>query len=644
MALVPYTITAIERDTDDATTSEKQVVSGAVCTMTDSAGNVALMYDDAVGANPSTAKTTNGNGQVVVFVYPDIYTLTTNGIARKVKVDGSITVEFETFAEISGAVVQEGHRVICRERANAEYIVKPAGWVLQPGDVTSFNGLVLSLQIDGECKLSWFGAAQDAESLLDAATDDLIPCQQAALRMLQEGGGTILMSGLAALSGTLEIPQRVIFKGTSRFFANQYTNIEARAGGCGFYALPSTNANIIDIKLDVYNDSGTLRESINNKVLSDYRHFGGVRDLIIYGNRSDTANPPIVKDKNTIGDGVVISGSRYPVIENIVIMFCAEKGLRCVSFDYGVGTISCNNLFTSSIVTLSNAAGGIGLSGGDNIMRGLYSGYNGGAGIVSTAARGIYEFTSWNNKEDGIFITGGDDAEYRGVAYDNDRGGWRISSSLNCTVSGRSGSNGRDATKPDLDRVGVLSSADNINLSINIEDNSDYLGTPYQQYGFRILQTANKVNLNNSSSVNNVISDWLISNPLMINLHGNLPSGGEHAGFTLRDRILCAGHEVAQIGGISGNSWQGATVSAGVLNVGRNSFVTLTEASPVNVTDILSSIEGLPIVTFRVSTGSAVTFVNNGSKLRLNGLANKVVNPNESITFMFVSGSVWQEV
>jgi len=553
--------------------------------------------------------------------------------------------EFETFAELAASKqTKVGTRFVCRERANAEYILQASGYTALAGDVTFANGLVGALQVTGEVNLSFFGVLQNAESLLDSATDDLAACNLAALRMQQEGGGTILMSGLVALSGTLEIPQRITFKGSSSFFANQFTNVDSRPAGCGFYALPSANANLIDIKLDIYNDGGTLRETVSNKPLRDYRHFGGVKDLIVYGNRSDTANPPTVVDKNTSGNGVVLSGIRYPVIENIITMFCAEKGLKAISFDYGLGSNACNNLFTSSIISLSNAAGGIDLSGGDSIMRGLYAGYNGGTGIVSSAGRGIYEFTSWNNKADGIFITSAADSEYKGNAYDNDAGGWRISGTTDCKVQGRASANGRNVTVLATDRCGVISGADNLDLSIDIQDSGTYLGTTYQQYGFRILQSVNKVNICNSSSTGNNLSDWLITNPLMLNLHGNLPRGGEHAGFTLIDKILCDGNEIAQIGGYSGNSWVGATVASGSVNVSRNSFVAINEASPVNVTDIVSGLEGLPIVTFRISGGSAITFVHNSAKLRLNGLANRVLNTGESITFMLISGTVWQEI
>jgi len=71
MALVPHTITALERDTASAQSSGKQVVTGAVCSMYHrESGVVAIMYDDEFYTNGATSKTTNSNGQVVVYVEP----------------------------------------------------------------------------------------------------------------------------------------------------------------------------------------------------------------------------------------------------------------------------------------------------------------------------------------------------------------------------------------------------------------------------------------------------------------------------------------------------------------------------------------------------------------------------------------------
>ena len=86
MALVPYTITAIERDVADADASGKQVVVGASCSMfIQPSDSVVLLYDDANGSNGSTAKTTNYNGQVTVYIEQGEYRLETNGISRFVQ-------------------------------------------------------------------------------------------------------------------------------------------------------------------------------------------------------------------------------------------------------------------------------------------------------------------------------------------------------------------------------------------------------------------------------------------------------------------------------------------------------------------------------------------------------------------------------
>lgn len=87
MSLTAYTITAIERDQADATLSGKQVVVGAVCSMyIQPADTVVTMYDDESSGNGSTAKTTDANGQVTVYVEPGEYRVETNGISRFVQV------------------------------------------------------------------------------------------------------------------------------------------------------------------------------------------------------------------------------------------------------------------------------------------------------------------------------------------------------------------------------------------------------------------------------------------------------------------------------------------------------------------------------------------------------------------------------
>lgn len=94
----------------------------------------------------------------------------------------------------------------------------------------------------------------------------------------------------------------------------------------------------------------------------------------------------------------------------------------------------------------------------------------------------------------------------------------------------------------------------------------------------------------------------------------------------------------------AGQGWALVTSAAGVVTV-STSFVSLNEAAPVNITDILSSLglAGILQVTFRNGSASAVTFVHSVAKLRNIGAVNKVLNQHESITYVFVAGTVWQQ-
>ena len=436
------------------------------------------------------------------------------------------TESFDTFALLQASTSGNvGQELICRGRADATYIIQPSTYSALAGDATLASGLVAALQIDGQCHLAWFGAAQNAESLLDSATDDLAACNLAALRIQQEGGGTVLMSGLSALSGTLVVPQRVIFKGTALFFANQFTNNEVRPAGCGFYALSGLNDDVIDLKLDIYNDGGTLRETVNNKKLTDYRHFGGLKNLIVYGNRSNTANPPTTVDKNTTGSGILCSGVRYPIVKNVVSMMCGEDGVETVSFDYGLGANACNNLKISELLLLSNAGNGGSFSGGDSIIYNIIAGYNGLNGISSTLGSGSVSGECWNNKQDGVNISGGRRVTYNFASYDNQRQGFRITGTNNITVRGSANANGRDTSLSSANRVGVLTGDSNfgLRLDINVDGNGYTESTVFQAYGFNIDNTTNPICVAGCIANNNFTADWLITNSANIIKDTNAP-------------------------------------------------------------------------------------------------------------------------
>tara|TARA_R110000796_G_C14518174_1_gene430612 strand:+ start:100 stop:1044 length:945 start_codon:yes stop_codon:yes gene_type:complete len=80
MALVPYTITAIERDVADAAVSGKQVRVGASCSMFIQPANTAvIMYNNDAAGGGNAVKVTGANGQVVVYVESGEYRVSVDG-------------------------------------------------------------------------------------------------------------------------------------------------------------------------------------------------------------------------------------------------------------------------------------------------------------------------------------------------------------------------------------------------------------------------------------------------------------------------------------------------------------------------------------------------------------------------------------
>jgi len=114
MILVPYTVTALQRDVADAALTGKQVISGAVVTMTTNPENeTAVMFDDSAGSNGGTSKTTNSNGFVVVWVESGKYNLSVNGIVTQITVASSRAVKEINVADYgtTGAAVAEAFNV-----------------------------------------------------------------------------------------------------------------------------------------------------------------------------------------------------------------------------------------------------------------------------------------------------------------------------------------------------------------------------------------------------------------------------------------------------------------------------------------------------------------------------------------------------
>jgi hypothetical protein len=129
-------------------------------------------------------------------------------------------------------------------------------------------------------------------------------------------------------------------------------------------------------------------------------------------------------------------------------------------------------------------------------------------------------------------------------------------------------------------------------------------------------------------------------------------SGNATVGGTLSatGKITASGGLDMNSGGIdkanyfSGQGWASKSVTTGAVGV-TTSFTVLSEAAPTTITDITQSTgaTGIPIVTFRNSGSNAITFQNSSTKLRNIGGVDLVLNQYESVTYVHVSGAVWQQ-
>jgi hypothetical protein len=169
MSLVPYTITALA-ESDAAGTGGRNIVIGAVVTLQTPAGGVVTMYDDAAGANPSTAKTTGAKGFVTVFVEPGEYQTFINGNARgrvvvadagftdalaatgsDVLVGGqqALAIEKETTVSVvASGVYPVGARLIVTDRAKAKFNVVSGGTANGFDILNAGSGKTAVLQVE----------------------------------------------------------------------------------------------------------------------------------------------------------------------------------------------------------------------------------------------------------------------------------------------------------------------------------------------------------------------------------------------------------------------------------------------------------------------------------------------------------------
>ena len=232
MALVPYTITAIERDVADAAITGKQVVVGAVCSMfLQPADTAVLMYDNADGDNGNTAKVTNSSGQVTVWVDAGDYRVSVNGNDSFISLQSGGVVPSDTVTEtqtlialqttvtlasitttrtafyINGASVDNGRLVL-----DVDYTLTSTSEIELATDYPA-GTLITAVQNDGTEAL--FSAIQVYDTIAD---------MQLATPPL---GYTLKTKGGVTVNDGLGAEYLVVTSGTGAADGNEFINLAA---------------------------------------------------------------------------------------------------------------------------------------------------------------------------------------------------------------------------------------------------------------------------------------------------------------------------------------------------------------------------------------------------------------------------------
>jgi len=582
---------AMQRYFDVVQNRQGTAVVGATVTVYDSNGNLATLYSNNSNAATSNPVYTNADGEYAFYAANGTYTIqiAATGYAGETK-----------------------------------------------------PGVVLFDPLDaGIVSVKDFGARGDG------VTDDTAAIQAAIDSVYLSNGGIVKFpTGRYIVSATIEVPQRVTLVGESFGYVNPYLNNFADAKGTILFLKAGSNCNVVLFRCRLVNVFGTLTEQQLNTVNVGATHFGGIKDITVWGNRSATANPPTTTDTNTLGVGIYIQGCRQIFIEDVVVAYCAEQGIYAGSYDYGTGDIPSNNLSLSKVISNFNAGSGFEIYGGDSLLTNLTGGYNGGNGI-STNMSGVFSNSVfWNNLTRGVFLGGytdRSDAAVTGIhSYDNSSDGFLLSGAYAPALTGCvARGNGLNATLPSQDRCNfsVQSNCEKWNLSGCTSFGIDYLGNQSTRYGFFINNTTFAGGLDGCRDFDSANS-FFIANTQNIIGHGGV------TGLISHPSVDLDGGSVTNAGTLRFASWQIITsVVSQTISVGTNSLIAANVSGGATVTDIsYSAALGLPFVIIRNINATAVTFVHDVNKLRLANATDVTLNQNEAVMFVQVTGAIWQQI
>ncbi len=433
---------------------------------------------------------------------------TTSYATRAIAIASSIPVAATYIRTAGYATVGDGGDALYRRVAS-----EPT----HGGKFQSLDGAWWELVKPDELRVEVFGAFPGVAASQSAAI-------QAAIDYLYDTGGGTLKFGVGiyqVLIG-LNVWHNVTLKGVFPGFLNQYSSTAVLARGSVLFLIAgSTDTAIVRFQMRAYNDGGTIRETGTAVAIQDYRHHGGAQDLVIWGNRSANGAVRTAVDRNSTSNGIVVNGSRYVRIKNVISMMCGKDGFLAQSLNYGAGAISTNNLEVDGLTVLNNAEVGFEFFGGDSNVFGVNAGYNGLSGINVGFSGPLNGCLSWNNGAHGIVVQGTPRSGGMNVtgcySYDNDWNGFDLTGDGGVAVSGCvSRGNGMGAGATDLSRCNYLVRAGARSVSITgcMSNSLDYLGNNPTRYGYYISNSTHKVAFaGNHSDGTFGISALTVTNP-----------------------------------------------------------------------------------------------------------------------------------
>ena len=438
------------------------------------------------------------------------------------------------------------------------------------GTRTTFSNVIgAGIESRSHVSVKVFGAVGDG------VTDDTAAIQAAIDAVTTSGGVVSFPAGVYLISSTLRLKQKTHLIGDGGFFQNQFVDNDYRIGGTTIKLAPSSNCDMILVRMG-QSDTST-----------DKRSHCSIRNLHLFGNRS-ASQAPSANDLNSTGDGVVIAGSRYVTLENVVISKCAEDGLSMESYTYpNVSSVPSNNIDLRACAFLSNKGRGVSLAGGDSIMTNCQVGYNGSNGISVSGFGLVANNLVWNNQSNGVFVSSAEPTTLTGnKIYDNKKVGIYLGPGITTTYATVTGNtiirNGGAGAVGITEKSGILVATTAPEQLVITGNSIDDI-----QYGIYFTNSATRVSGFAGNSITNTSSPITLANSNNISLHDQSLTASPHVGFTATSDIDLNGNSLDGFSLTSSYGANGTVVTTSgvtLFNAGTNGTIYFLSAVHITST------------------------------------------------------------